>query len=311
MSESFLKYINVYKWSLILVVLFRITQPPRLTFWVLRFKKATTEIFNCLVAKIKCTGGLILFFIGKIVLIMICLYFISAVFGFIQGWLMTGIAQKVSFRMRKELSAKINRMPMKYFESRTHGEVLSRITNDVDTLGMSFNQAITPMIYNVATIIGVLIMMLSISPLMTIIPFVILPVAGLLMGTVMKKSQKYFKSQQEYLGHINGQVEEVYGGHIVVKAFNREEEILKEFDKNNKVLFKSAWMSQFLSGILQPIMVFIGNLGYVAVAVTGAWLAIKGVIKVGDIQAFYPVCKTVYKSNRSACTGKAVCFSQQ
>jgi ATP-binding cassette subfamily B protein len=284
--RKLLKYINVYKWSLILVVLFAVLST---TFDILGPKvlsKATTEIFNGLVAKIKGTGGIDFVFIGKIVLIMICLYFISAVFGFIQGWLMTGIAQKVSFRMRKELSAKINRMPMKYFESRTHGEVLSRITNDVDTLGMSFNQAITPMIYNVATIIGVLIMMLSISPLMTIIPFVILPVAGLLMGTVMKKSQKYFKSQQEYLGHINGQVEEVYGGHIVVKAFNREEEILKEFDKNNKVLFKSAWMSQFLSGILQPIMVFIGNLGYVAVAVTGAWLAIKGVIKVGDIQAF-------------------------
>jgi ATP-binding cassette subfamily B protein len=284
--RKLLKYINVYKLSLTLVVLFAVLST---TFDILGPKvlsKATTEIFNGLVAKIKGTGGINFEFIGRIVLIMFCLYFISAVFGFVQGWIMTGIAQKISFRMRKELSDKIHRMPMKYFESRTHGEVISRITNDVDTLGMSFNQAITPLIYNVATIIGVLIMMLSISPLMTIIPFVILPIAGFLMATVMKKSQKYFKSQQDYLGHINGQVEEVYGGHIVVKAFNREEEILKEFDKNNKVLFKSAWMAQFLSGILHPIMVFIGNLGYVAVAVTGAWLAINGVIKVGDIQAF-------------------------
>ena len=213
-------------------------------------------------------------------------YLISSLFSFIQGWIMTGISQKLCFRFRKEISEKINRMPMKYFESKTVGEVLSRITNDVDTLGMSLNQSVTQLITSVTMIIGVLIMMLSISPLMTLIALVILPISVLLIAVVVKMSQKYFITQQKYLGKVNGQVEEVFSGHNIVKAFNREEAAIEEFDQTNDVLFQSAWKSQFLSGMMQPIMMFVGNLGYVAVAVSGSILAVKRVIEVGDIQAF-------------------------
>ena len=199
---------------------------------------------------------------------------------------MTGISQKMCFRMRKEISEKINRMPLEYFESRTVGEVLSRITNDVDTLGMSLNQSVTQLITSVTTVIGILIMMLSISPLMTLIAIIILPVSLILITTVVKSSQKYFRTQQEYLGHINGQVEEVYSGQNIVKAFDREEEVLKEFSETNDTLYASAWKSQFFSGMMQPIMSFVGNLGYVAVAVVGGYLTIRGSIEIGDIQAF-------------------------
>ena len=211
--------------------------------------------------------------------------------GIIQGWIMTGVTQKVCYQLRKEISEKINRMPMKYFESRTYGEVLSRITNDVDTLGQGLNQSITTIITSVATLIGVLIMMLSISPLMTLIALVILPISMGLIGFVTKKSQKFFCAQQEYLGHINGQVEEVYGGHLVIKAFNREKDTIDEFEKTNKILYDSAWKSQFLSGMMQPIMMFVGNLGYACVALTGGLLAIKNVITIGDIQAFIQYVK--------------------
>ena len=214
------------------------------------------------------------------------LYVISACFSFIQGWLMTGISQKMCFRMRKEISEKINRMPLDYFESRTVGEVLSRITNDVDTLGMSLNQSVTQLITSVTTILGILIMMLSISPLMTLIAVVILPVSGILITTVVKSSQKYFRTQQEYLGRINGQVEEVYSGQNIVKAFDREEEVLREFSETNDTLYVSAWKSQFFSGMMMPVMNFVGNLGYVAVAVVGGYLTIIGSIEIGDIQAF-------------------------
>jgi len=211
--------------------------------------------------------------------------------GFIQGWIMTGISQKISFRMRRDLSLKINRMPMKYFESRTYGEVLSRITNDVDTLGQGLNQSITQILTSSATIIGVLIMMFSISPLMTIIALVILPVSAGLIAFMVKKSQKHFKTQQEYLGHINGQVEEIYSGHNVIKAYNKEDEVIASFEETNKVLYQSAWKSQFLSGMLFPIMNFVGNLGYAAVALSGGLLAIRGVITIGDIQAFIQYVK--------------------
>ena len=219
------------------------------------------------------------------------LYLCSALFSFIQGWIMTGVTQKVCYQLRKEISEKINRMPMKYFESRTYGEVLSRITNDVDTLGQGLNQSITTIITSVATLIGVLIMMLSISPLMTLIALVILPISMGLIGLVTKKSQKFFRAQQEYLGHINGQVEEVYGGHLVIKAFNRENDTIEEFEKTNKILYDSAWKSQFLSGMMQPIMMFVGNLGYACVALTGGLLAIQNVITIGDIQAFIQYVK--------------------
>ena len=253
--------------------------------------KATTELSEGLMEKIRGTGSIDFTKIGKILLFTLGLYLLSALFSFIQGWIMTGVTQKVCYQLRKEISEKINRMPMKYFESRTYGEVLSRITNDVDTLGQGLNQSITTIITSVATLIGVLIMMLSISPLMTLIALVILPISMGLIGLVTKKSQKFFRAQQEYLGHINGQVEEVYGGHLVIKAFNREKDTIEEFEKTNNILYDSAWKSQFLSGMMQPIMMFVGNLGYACVALTGGLLAIKNVITIGDIQAFIQYVK--------------------
>ncbi|MCM1146072.1 MAG: ABC transporter ATP-binding protein/permease, partial [Lachnoclostridium sp.] len=253
--------------------------------------RATTELFNGLMAKLSQTGGIDFAKIGRILLILLGLYLVSALLSLFQGWIMTGVSQKLCFRFRKEISEKMNRMPLEYFESRTVGEVLSRITNDVDTLGMSLNQSITTLITSLTTLIGVLIMMLSISPLMTLIALVILPVSGTLIGVVVKFSQKYFVAQQTYLGKINGQVEEVYSGQNIVKAFNREEIVLKEFKQTNDILYQSAWKSQFLSGMMQPIMTFIGNLGYVAVAVSGSILTIKGAIEIGDIQAFIQYVK--------------------
>ena len=253
--------------------------------------KATTALSEGLMEKIRGTGSIDFTKIGKILLFTLGLYLMSALFSFIQGWIMTGVTQKVCYRLRKEISEKINRMPMKYFESRTYGEVLSRITNDVDTLGQGLNQSITTIITSVATLVGVLIMMLSISPLMTLIALVILPISMGLIGLVTKKSQKFFRDQQEYLGHINGQVEEVYGGHLVIKAFNREKDTIAEFEKTNSILYDSAWKSQFLSGMMQPIMMFVGNLGYACVALTGGLLAIRNVVTIGDIQAFIQYVK--------------------
>ena len=244
-----------------------------------------------LVKKIGGTGGIDFGKIGTILIFVLCLYAASAVFNFVQGWIMTGITQKVCYRLRKEISEKINRMPMKYFESGTYGEVLSRITNDVDTLGMGLNQSITTIITSLTTMIGVLVMMLSISPLMTLIAVIILPISVGLVSFVVKKSQGYFKTQQEYLGHINGQIEETYGGHMIVKSFNKEKDMVDSFNKTNDVLYGSAWKSQFLSGMMHPIMMFVGNLGYACVALTGGLLAIKNVITIGDIQAFIQYVK--------------------
>ena len=253
--------------------------------------KATTALAECLMKKSAGTGGIDFTRIGKILLLTLGLYLTSTVFNFLQGWIMTGVTQKICYRLRKEISEKINRMPMKYFESRTYGEVLSRITNDVDTLGQGLNQSVTQVITSTATLIGVVVMMLTISPLMTLIAFIILPVSAILMSTVVKFSQKYFRTQQEYLGHINGQVEESYGGHLVIKAFNKEKDMVKTFDETNGVLYESAWKSQFLSGLMQPIMAFVGNLGYAGVAISGGLLAIRGTIGVGDIQAFIQYVK--------------------
>ena len=253
--------------------------------------KATTALAEGLMDKISGTGGIDFDYIAKVLLFTLGLYIISAVFMFIQGLIMTNITQKTCYRMRKEIVEKINRMPMKYFESRTYGEVLSRITNDVDTLGQSLNQSITQVITSVATLIGTLVMMLSISPLMTIISIVILPVSAFLISFVVKHSQKFFRQQQEYLGHINGQVEEVYGGHLIIKAYNKEEETVSAFRQANDVLYRSAWKSQFLSGLMMPIMQFVGNLGYAGVAISGGILAIKKVITIGDIQAFIQYVK--------------------
>ena len=247
---------------------------------------ATTELFKGLVAKVSGAGEIDFGRIGEILIFLLAIYLFSAFCSFIQSFVMTGITQKVCFRFREDISKKINRMPMKYFESRTVGEVLSRITNDVDTLGQGLNQSITQLITSVTMLIGILVMMLSISPVMTLIALVILPISGILIAVVVKFSQKYFVAQQEYLGKINGQVEEVYSGHNIVKAFNKEDDMLQEFDETNDVLFQSAWKSQFLSGMMQPIMNFVGNLGYVAVAVVGGMLAIRGTIEVGEIQSF-------------------------
>ncbi len=253
--------------------------------------KATTALAEGLMNKISGTGGIDFSYIARILLFTLGLYGASTIFSFAQGLIMTNITQKTCYRMRDDISKKINRMPMKYFESKTNGEVLSRITNDVDTLGQSLNQSITQIITSIATLVGTLVMMLSISPLMTLISLVILPVSVTFISFVMKHSQKYFKQQQEYLGHINGQVEEVYGGHLVVQAFNKEKETIQTFSDTNDTLYESAWKSQFLSGLMMPIMQFIGNLGYAGVAISGGILAIRGVITIGDIQAFIQYVK--------------------
>ena len=286
-----LAYMGRYKIGLFFVLLFAAGSTVFNIFGPKILGNATTELFNGLVAKISGTGGIDFGRIAQILLFLLGMYLISSLFGCIQGWIMSGIAQKMAYRMRRDISEKINRMPMKYFESRTVGEVLSRITNDVDTMGQSLNQSITQLITSVTMIIGVFIMMLTISPLMTLIAIIILPVSMLLISVVVKHSQKYFKAQQEYLGHINGQVEECYSGHNVIRAFNQEETVKAKFDETNRILFQSAWKSQFFSGMMQPIMNFVGNLGYVAVAVSGSMLAVSGVIMVGDIQAFIQYVK--------------------
>lgn len=290
-TGKLLRYMGSYRYGLIAVLIFAIGGTAFNIAGPKILSKATTELFNGLMAKVSGTGGIDFEKIGRILLYLLGVYLLSTCLSFVQGLIMTGISQKLCYRFRKEISMKIHRMPFRYFESRTVGEVLSRITNDVDTLGQSLNQSITQLITSVTTIIGILIMMLSISPVMTLIALVILPVSGMLIGIVVKFSQKYFVAQQTYLGKVNGQVEEVYGGHNIVKAFNREEQALKEFNENNEALYQSAWKSQFLSGMMHPIMMFVGNLGYVAVAVSGSLLAIKGTIEVGDIQAFIQYVK--------------------
>ena len=285
-TRKLIRYIGSYRIALLFVLIFAVCS----TVFNIRGPKvmgqAVTEIYTGLTAKVAGTGGLDFGAIGRYVGIMLALYIIAAMFSFLQGWLMTGISQKVCYRMRREISEKINRMPLKYFEKKTVGEVLSRITNDVDTLGQSLNQSITQMITSTATIIGVLYMMLTISPLMTLIALVILPVSMAFVIGIVKFSQKFFRAQQKYLGEINGQVEEVFSGQTVVKAFNREQQVLREFEQTNESLYQSAWKSQFLSGLMQPIMKFVGKLGYVAVAVSGSMLAAAGVIQVGDIVSF-------------------------
>ena len=249
--------------------------------------KATTELFNGLVAKVNGTGGINFSKIGMILLWTLGLYLASACFSFIQGWIMTGISNDVTYNLRKDISKKINKLPLNYFESRTNGEILSRVTNDVDTLQMSLNQSLTQLITSVTTLIGVFIMMLSINVWMTLAALLILPVSMFIIQTVMRHSQKYFQAQQKYLGAVNGQIEENFGGHDVVRVFNKEKDVLEEFEKDNKKLYESAWKSQFFSGMMMPIMQFVGNLGYVMVALLGGVFVIKGSIEVGDIQSFF------------------------
>lgn len=249
--------------------------------------KATTELFNGLVAKIQGTGSIDFGKITTILAGLMCLYAASALFSFIQGYVMSGISNDVSYSLRREISQKMNRMPLSYFESRTNGEILSRVTNDVDTLQQSLNQSFTQLITSATTIIGVLVMMLSINVWMTLCALLILPVSMGIIGQVMKRSQKYFQRQQAYLGEVNGQIEEVYGGHNIVKAFNKEEDVISVFEETNRKLYDSAWKSQFFSGMMMPVMQFVGNLGYVMVALLGGFFAIRGAIEVGDIQSFF------------------------
>ena len=289
--RKLLSYMGRYKIALIAVMIFAAGSTVFNIIGPKVLAKATTELFEGMMAKFAGTGGINFQRIGQILLFLLGLYALSALLSFVQGLVMTEVSQKLCFRFRREISEKINRMPMAYFESRTVGEVLSRITNDVDTLGQSLGQSITTLITSLATIVGILIMMLSISPMMTLIALVILPVSGGLVGVVVKHSQKYFIDQQTYLGKINGQIEEVYSGQNIIKAFNREEAALAEFGETNRILYRSAWKSQFISGMMQPIMTFVGNLGYVAVAVSGSMLAIRGIIDVGEIQAFIQYVK--------------------
>lgn len=284
--KQLMKYMSEYKVALIAVLLFAIGSTVFSIVGPKILGKATTKIFEGLMAKVSGTGGIDFGAIEKILLILVCLYIVSALFSFIQGYIMSGISQKISYEMRNQISEKINRMPMKYFDTKTHGEILSRITNDVDTLGMSLNQSLTQLITSVTTMVGVLIMMLSISWIMTLAALVIIPLSMFAVRKVVGKSQKYFKKQQRFLGHVNGLVEENYGGHQIVRVFNKEEEVTEEFNKLNDELYDSAWRSQFLSGMMQPLMAFIGNLGYVMVSILGGWLAIRKTIEVGDIQSF-------------------------
>lgn len=287
------RYIGKYKAAVVVVAIFAIGSTIFNVVCPKVLGKATTALSEGIMNKITGNGGIDFTYIGKILLFCLGLYVLSVTFSFVQGFIMTGITQKVCYRMRREVSEKINRMPMSYFESRTYGEVLSRITNDIDTMGNGLNQSITQLITSASTVIGVIVMMLTISPLMTLISVLILPISIMLMMFVIKKSQRFFKQQQEYVGHINGQVEEVYGGHNVIKAFNKENDVRREFHETNETLYKSAWKSQFFSGLMQPIMMFVGNLGYVAVAISGAALAIRGTIQIGDIQAFIQYVKNL------------------
>ena len=280
-------YMGKYKIRIILVMIaamagtiFNIVGPKILG-------KATTELFNGLVAKISGTGSINFEKIAQILAFTMCLYLCSAAFTFIQGFIMSGVSNDVTYSLRKDISQKINRLPLKYFESRTTGEILSRVTNDVDTLQSSLNQSITQLITSTTTLIGVLVMMLSINVWMTLAALVILPVSMMVIGFVMKHSQKFFQGQQKYLGEVNGQIEEIYGGHDVVRAFNKEKDVVEEFEKVNRKLYNTAWKSQFFSGIMMPIMQFIGNLGYVMVAILGGFMVIKNAIEVGDIQSFF------------------------
>lgn len=285
--KKLISYLKPFTVSIIVVIIFAIGSAAFSIIGPKVLGKATTNIFKGLVGKITGSGvGIDFEYIGRILLILLGLYIISTIFSFVQGFIMSGVTQKVSYNLRKEISEKINRMPLKYFDNKTHGEVLSRVTNDVDTVSQNLNQSMTQVITSITTLIGVLIMMISISGLMTIATLLILPISLFLISLVVKKSQRHFRNQQRYLGNVNGQVEEIYGGHNIVKAFNGEEEAIREFNRLNDKLYDSAWKSQFLSGMMMPIMTFIGNLGYVVVSILGGWLAIKNTIEVGDIQSF-------------------------
>jgi ATP-binding cassette, subfamily B, multidrug efflux pump len=284
--SKLIKYLRVYRISILVVLfiaalstVFTIVGPKILG-------QATTKLFEGVMAQLAGTGGIDFDAIGAIILTVAGLYVISAGFSYAQGWIMSGIAMKITYQFRKDISEKINRMPLKYFDGTNHGEVLSRITNDVDTVNQTLNQSLSQIVTSATSVIGVMVMMLSISWMMTLVAITIIPLSMVVVMLIVRQSQKYFKQQQDYLGHVNGHVEEMYGGHIVMKAFNGEEKSVKKFDGLNDELYKSAWKSQFLSGLMMPVMTFIGNLGYVGVCILGGYLAIQKAITIGDIQAF-------------------------
>lgn len=285
--RKLLGYMKRYKGRIAMMLLFAVAGTAFNIAGPKILGKATTELFNGLVGKVNGTGGIDFEKIGMILLWTMGLYLLSALFSFIQGFIMTGISNDVSYSLRKDISKKMNRLPMKYYESRTYGEVLSRITNDVDTLQQGINQSITQLVTSVTTLIGVFVMMLSINVWMTLCAVLILPVSMGIISVVMKHSQKYFQQQQRFLGEVNGQVEEIYAGQNIVKAFNKEESVIEDFEKVNRKLYESGWKSQFFSGMMMPVMQFVGNIGYVMVALLGGYMTIKGSIEVGDIQSFF------------------------
>src|SRR5258708_7959019 len=285
--RKLIQYLSAYKAAIVVAVIFAIASTIFTVVGPKILGLATTKLFEGVIGQITGSGAGIDFgYIGNIILLLIGLYLIASLFSYVQGWVMSGISMKVTYNFRKDISEKINRMPLRYFDGTNHGEILSRVTNDVDTVSQTLNQSLSQIITSVTTVIGVTIMMLSISWVMSLVAFVIIPVSFIIMGLVIKQSQKYYKEQQDYLGHVNGHVEEMYTGHLVVKAFNGEAQSVEKFDQYNDTLFNTAWKSQFLSGLLFPVMGFVGNLGYVAVAILGGWLAIRGTITIRDIQAF-------------------------
>lgn len=285
--KTLFAYLGAYKIRIFLVLLFSVGSACFSIVGPKILGNATTEIFNGLLGKVMGTSAGINFGnITGVLLTLLGLYLISMLFSYVQGFIMSGVSQNVTYNLRKQISEKIHKMPMKYFESRTNGEILSRVTNDVDTISQNLDQSLTQVLSSITMVVGVLIMMLTISPLMTFVTILIIPFSLIFIALVVKKSQKHFKDQQEYLGHINGQVEEVFGGHDVVTLFNGKEDAYKTFTETNETLYKSAWKSQFLSGMMHPIMMFIGNLGYVVVSILGGWLVIKNRIEVGDILSF-------------------------
>jgi ATP-binding cassette subfamily B protein len=284
--RKLIAYLGPYKLSVVIVFIFAIASTAANIVGPKILGNATTKLFEGVMAQLAGTGAIDFNAIGQIVLLTLVLYLVSALFAYLQGWIMASVSTNIAYRFRRDISEKINRMPLHYFDTTTHGEVLSRITNDVDTVNQTLSQSMTQIITSLVTVVGVLVMMFSINWMMTLVALIIIPLSMGVVGLILGQSQKFFKQQQDYLGHVNGHVEEMYGGHIVMKAFNGEEESILKFDQSNDKLYEAAWKSQFLSGLMMPIMNFIGNLGYVAVAILGSYLAIQGTITIGDIQAF-------------------------
>lgn len=282
-----INYLSVYKWSIIIVLIFAVASTIFTIVGPKILGQATTVLFEGVIGQIAGTGaGIDFTYIGNIILLLLGLYLLSALFSYIQGWVMAGVSMKVTYRLRDDIAQKINRLPLNYYDKTNQGEVLSRVTNDVDTISQTLNQSLTQIVTSVTSMVGVLIMMISISVPMTLVALIMIPVSFGIIALVVGKSQKYFKEQQDYLGHVNGHIEEMYGAHNVVKAFNGEAQSVAKFDAYNTKLYGSAWKSQFLSGLLFPIMGFVGNLGYVGVTILGGYLVANGAITVGDVQAF-------------------------